>query len=166
MADFPSAEMRISDAERESAMNALGEHMTSGRLDIDEYGERSAQVTAAKTRGELQGLFTDLPGPHPRFGSTTPAPAVPEQPTSAADIAPVWNRRPVVQRAWAGLVPVSALVGIALAATLHVWLFVLLPVAVVMFGGALWGEGWRHDRRAWRHQQHQIRREMRRRYRD
>ena len=32
--------------------------MSAGRIDIDEYGERSARMTAAKTRAELAGLST------------------------------------------------------------------------------------------------------------
>ncbi len=63
--------MRIGDTEREEALNALGEHMSAGRLDIDEYGDRSAGVTAARTRRELVTLFADLPEPKPAFGTPT-----------------------------------------------------------------------------------------------
>ena len=41
----------------------------TGRLDLDEFGERSAKAYAATTRGELDALTADLPEP-PR-----PAPA-------------------------------------------------------------------------------------------
>jgi hypothetical protein len=57
--------MRISDAEREDAMEVLAEHVRTGRLDIDEYGSRSAKVNAAKTVRELAPLFDDLPSPRP-----------------------------------------------------------------------------------------------------
>lgn len=60
-------ELRIGDGERESAMSALGEHLSAGRIDIDEYGERSGKVTEARTRRQLLALFADLPEPHPRF---------------------------------------------------------------------------------------------------
>ena len=59
------ANMRISDAEREDAMEVLAEHVRTGRLDIDEYGSRSAKVNAAKTVRELAPLFDDLPSPRP-----------------------------------------------------------------------------------------------------
>jgi hypothetical protein len=62
-----SPHLRISDLDRESALLALGTHMSTGRIDLDEYGDRSAQITEAKTRGELAEVFTDLPRPHPRL---------------------------------------------------------------------------------------------------
>ena len=54
-------EMRVSDAEREAAAAELREHFASGRLNQDELDERLAAVFAAKTRGDLNALFTDLP---------------------------------------------------------------------------------------------------------
>jgi hypothetical protein len=53
--------MRISDAEREAAAAELREHFASGRLDQEELNERLDRVFAAKTRGDLNGPFTDLP---------------------------------------------------------------------------------------------------------
>jgi len=60
------SELRISDTEREQAVRMLGEHMSVGRLDVDEYGERSARATAAKTRSVwycLSQLVTSTPSP-------------------------------------------------------------------------------------------------------
>ncbi len=51
MTEFSPSDLRIGDAEREHALRALGEHMGLGRLDVEEYGERSARITTAKTRG-------------------------------------------------------------------------------------------------------------------
>jgi uncharacterized protein DUF1707 len=59
------SDMRLSDAERQDALDVLEEHVRSGRLDIDEYGSRSAKVTAAKRVSELVPLFDDLPSPRP-----------------------------------------------------------------------------------------------------
>ncbi|HEX4606702.1 MAG TPA: DUF1707 domain-containing protein [Urbifossiella sp.] len=53
--------MRVSDAEREAAATELREHFASGRLNQDELDERLTAVFAAKTRGDLNALFTDLP---------------------------------------------------------------------------------------------------------
>jgi hypothetical protein len=53
--------MRVSDAEREAAAAELREHFASGRLNQDELDERLASVFAAKTRGDLNAIFTDLP---------------------------------------------------------------------------------------------------------
>jgi hypothetical protein len=66
-----SLDVRIGDAEREEAFTALGEHMSAGRLAIDEYGDRSTKVAAARTRSDLVVLFTDLPAPRPAFGALT-----------------------------------------------------------------------------------------------
>ena len=73
MSEYQSSDIRVSDTEREDALGKLGEHMSAGRLDIDEYGERTAKVATAKTRGEVLGLFGDLPEPRPAFGQPVPA---------------------------------------------------------------------------------------------
>ena len=57
--------LRIGDAEREDAAQALGEHFATGRLDRAEYDDRLAAAFAARTEGDLLVLFTDLPLPHP-----------------------------------------------------------------------------------------------------
>jgi len=54
-------EMRVSDAEREAAAAELREHFASGRLTQDEMDERLTAVFAAKTRADLNAVFTDLP---------------------------------------------------------------------------------------------------------
>jgi DUF1707 SHOCT-like domain len=69
-----SGDLRIGDAEREAALHALGEHFSAGRLNVDEYGERSAKVTAAKNQRHLRELFADLPYPHPRLLGDGPWP--------------------------------------------------------------------------------------------
>src|SRR5579875_513441 len=53
--------LRVSDAERDEILNVLGDHAAAGRLTLDELEERSGLVLAAKTRGELAELTSDLP---------------------------------------------------------------------------------------------------------
>ena len=53
----------MSDAEREQAAAALGEHYAQGRLTTEEHSERLDRIWAAKTRAELAPIFRDLPGP-------------------------------------------------------------------------------------------------------
>jgi TM2 domain-containing membrane protein YozV len=62
-----SDNLRIGTAERESAVKILSDHMSEGRLSLEEYEERMTAALAAKTRGELRELFTDLPAPYPAF---------------------------------------------------------------------------------------------------
>src|ERR1700712_5956996 len=71
-------QVRIGDADRNAAVDALGEHMTTGRLDLDEYGTRSALANTARTVGDLHALFADLPAPHPVLPGDRPAVAVPQ----------------------------------------------------------------------------------------
>jgi hypothetical protein len=59
------AHIRIGNAEREQAVSMLGEHMSSGRLELAEYEDRCRQAVAARTRAEVEALFEDLPEPHP-----------------------------------------------------------------------------------------------------
>jgi hypothetical protein len=61
-----SAGLRIGDAEREQAVQSLGEHLRAGRLTVTEYDERLEQAFAARTDAELTPLFADLPGGAPR----------------------------------------------------------------------------------------------------
>ena len=56
--------LRISDAERESAVRTLGEHHAVGRLSYDEFVERMDQAYEARTHEELDVLTADLPEAH------------------------------------------------------------------------------------------------------
>jgi len=59
--DDASPEVRASDAEREQAANALRDHLTEGRLTLDELVDRLDRVYAARTRAELEAVTRDLP---------------------------------------------------------------------------------------------------------
>ncbi|SFC92558.1 protein of unknown function [Nocardioides terrae] len=58
-----TGEIRIGDAERERAAEILGDHYAAGRLDHEEYAERLDAIWSARTRGDLDVLFHDLPRP-------------------------------------------------------------------------------------------------------
>lgn len=151
------AGIRISDTERESALTALGEHLASGRLGVDEYGDRSARVSTTKTRGELLALFADLPEPHPTFGQLSAAVAASPAPSRAEVVRPE-DRWGVAQRVMVALVSLSGIAAVVLFFTVHTWLVFLLPVAISVVGGAIWGDDW--DKRK-RHGSRQRRRELR-----
>ena len=163
-----SAEIRVGDTEREAAMTALGEHMSLGRLDVDEYGERSAKVAAAKTRGELLEVFTDLPDPRPVFGTNQALRQAPQyggapkpdlQQSEAwgwtSELAQQWEQRSLGQRLAAGLVPLSVIIALVLYFTLiHAWWAFMFIPAAGMISGAILGD----DRRSM-HEHHRQRRE-------
>jgi hypothetical protein len=65
--------LRISDADREAAVDVLAEHYATGRLDKDEFDERSDAVWSAKTRGDLAPVFADLPLRSPARAGRAPA---------------------------------------------------------------------------------------------
>lgn len=53
--------VRIGTAEREEAMQLLSRQFSEGRLNPDEFSERSAAINAAVTRADLDPIFADLP---------------------------------------------------------------------------------------------------------
>jgi hypothetical protein len=58
---YSDQHIRVSDAERTMVADLLGQHYADGRLDQGEFDERVGRTMAAKTRGDLTGLFDDLP---------------------------------------------------------------------------------------------------------
>lgn len=56
-----NSDYRISDTERQHAMDELGKHFTSGRLDMNEYDTRLTSIAEATMKSELTQLFDDLP---------------------------------------------------------------------------------------------------------
>ena len=73
----PDDSLRVSDAERDATLGMLGEHAAVGRLTLDELEERSGRALAAKTRGELATLTSDLPK---EGGQAQPAPTRTKKP--------------------------------------------------------------------------------------
>lgn len=148
--------MRIGDAEREAALKALGEHMSVGRLDVDEYGDRSAKVSTAKTRGELTALFSDLPQPHPSFEPLSSAPASQQLPSvqtnQGGEVPAKAGNQHVLQRVFNMLVPLSAVLAVVLFfGVAHSWFIFLLPAVITIIGGAVFGDDWRdHSRGRYR----------------
>ena len=53
--------IRASDSEREGAARNLRDHAVAGRLTVEELDERSERAFSARTLGELEALFEDLP---------------------------------------------------------------------------------------------------------
>ncbi|HVV13155.1 DUF1707 domain-containing protein [Amycolatopsis sp.] len=118
------ADLRLSDAERNEAIEALSEHVRTGRLDIEEFGTRSARASAARTRNELVPLFDDLPEPHPAVLKVVRARQAPGKPEPA-------------QRFGGTAVTIAAIIAVLLFFTVaKVWLVFLLPAVVALLIGA------------------------------
>jgi Flp pilus assembly protein TadB len=69
--------IRVSDAERAEVADRLAAHYGDGRLDKAEFDERVSHAMSAKTRGDLNGLFDDLPDFDDHGRSTATGPAEP-----------------------------------------------------------------------------------------
>ncbi|MER5264595.1 DUF1707 domain-containing protein [Actinosynnema sp. NPDC002837] len=120
-------DIRIGDAEREHALELLGTHLGEGRLSVDEYGDRSARVATAKTRGDLYALFGDLPAPRPRFPQVEPPET--RSPVSARRTAPLEFR------VGSAAVTAVAIVSVALFFLAKTPLvFLLIPAAMLLIG--------------------------------
>ena len=61
--DEETAVLRISDADRNGTLRRLHNAVALGLIDIDEFEERSALVSRARMRSDLDALVGDLPGP-------------------------------------------------------------------------------------------------------
>lgn len=137
MAKAGDADIRISDTERGDAIAMLGEHLSTGRLALPEYEERCDRATAARTRGELEALFGDLPSPHPDLSSAT-------APRELVRLSPKKKNEVVAtpaSRALEAIAAVFFLIGIPTAIMLTIflgmwWMFIPAGVGIVVFGSA------------------------------
>jgi hypothetical protein len=120
--------LRISDAEREAAVSALGEHYAAGRLTREEYDERADRALKARTAAEVAPLFTDLPAPHPY---ARPAPRT-ARPVPGPSVSWPAYRAPVRRGPRLPWVPLLFIV-IGLAVLLKAPFLVFLVLGVVWF---------------------------------
>ncbi|TDQ58670.1 uncharacterized protein DUF1707 [Actinomycetospora succinea] len=128
----PLPSPRIGTADRDAAMAALDQHLEAGRLDPEEYGERSARAAEARTVEDLRPLFADLPPPHPPLPGEAPLPA-----TATPAAATPARREPGVLARYgpviSGALPIIALVLFFTVPIPNAWVFFLL----IPLGGAL-----------------------------
>ncbi|MGZ5399067.1 MAG: DUF1707 SHOCT-like domain-containing protein [Nocardioides sp.] len=132
-------EVRIGDAERERAQSTLGDHYAAGRLDHEEYSERLDRIWAARTRAELDPVFSDLPG---TSGSAAPASYPYSTPASRRPAAAVRTR--------SSRLPAPLLVLLIVLGTIAV----VTHLPVILIGLGVWffflrGGGCRSPRRQW-----------------
>jgi len=144
----PSA-FRVGDAERNASATALGEHMAAGRLNLDEFGTRSALANTARTAGELQALFADLPSPHPALlgsallGTAQDQTARLSAPPHGTSIAAVADQRSKAQKLGAAAAGASTFVGLILFFITDRWQFFLIIPLISAVAHGLWGDRWK-----------------------
>jgi hypothetical protein len=81
---YSDQHIRVSDTERNAVAELLGQHYADGRLDQAEFDERVGRTMAAKTRGDLAGLFDDLP--ETETGAGAGGPRGPVGPTASYQV--------------------------------------------------------------------------------
>jgi hypothetical protein len=135
---LPEGALRVGDNDRYQAATALGEHFATGRLDQEEYDSRVKAAYAARTRGDLERLFTDLPEPAPFRPRPTPARSAWQAGRAARDRS---GYGPVRGRGGVPVVPVVAILAIFVVVSL-VARFPVFPLLFLLWFG--------FGRRAWR----------------
>ncbi len=60
---MPDPALRASDDDRDIVLQVLERHLAAGRLNLDEFDQRSTAALAAVTLDDLAALTTDLPEP-------------------------------------------------------------------------------------------------------
>jgi hypothetical protein len=106
--------LRISDADRDRAAAALGEHFARGRLTADEHAERLDAIWTARTGADLAPMFADLP-------RLAPPPVRHDYRPSRTSGRPWWRGVPILPAA-------AVLVALSMVTDLPFWIliFVLL----------------------------------------
>jgi DUF1707 SHOCT-like domain len=88
--------IRASDQDREVVVTALRDAYTAGRLNIEEFDERTTAAYESRTWGELRRLTEDLPA-QPILGSDVPgrplpSPTLPQHPPRSGGLLPPAQR--------------------------------------------------------------------------
>lgn len=117
-----SREVRVGDAERDGAAQALSEHFAAGRLRQEEFDARLGAAMSATTYADLDRQFRDLP---PLYPVVSPHVA-PSPPPPFRDGRPRRRRTPLP-------IPVILLLVFAFMAGSHAPFFLLIPLVWVWF---------------------------------
>lgn len=142
------ATVRVGDTERNAAVTALGEHMATGRLDLDEYGTRSAEANTARTVGDLQALFADLPAPHPLLPGSQISPSgsplafVATASATGSSVSPNDSRNRA-QKLVGAISASSAIIALVLFFATGLWWWFLLIPLISAVAQSVWGDSWK-----------------------
>jgi hypothetical protein len=125
---YSDQHIRVSDAERNAVTERLAAHYSDGRLDQAEFDERVNRAMAAKTRGDLEGLFDDLPDPEPAGASGSGGGPGGPLPYRARRRGPA---RPILMVAL--VIALAIALGHTVAAVFVPWFWVAVLVAAILF---------------------------------
>jgi hypothetical protein len=138
---YSDEHIRVSDVERNAVAERLSAHYADGRLDQAEFDERVSRTMSAKTRGDLAGLFDDLPDPEEPAGASSGSrgrggPAIPYRP----------RRRGGLLRPLLLVVIVLVLASIAWHAATSFFYIPWFPIAVILAIALFVARSSRHHR--------------------
>lgn len=119
--------IRVSDTERSAALAALGQFYAEGRLTMTETDDRCEAVANAKTRGDLNAIFFDLPNQEIAVVDR------PEQTYTASEVAELHRKGARPRAGIMGLTTVAAVTGTAVLATTSPLAPVLLAIIPMVF---------------------------------
>lgn len=123
-------QIRVGDAERSTALDNLGEHFANGYLTPAEFEERTGHAAVARTRGDLDALFADLPN------TTAAAPAPSRDDASTAELDNMISRKRRLDSALGVLWTVTmAIFFLGMFAFDWSVIWVVLPIAGVLSAG-------------------------------
>lgn len=117
---------RLSDAERDAAVDMLRQHYTDGRLDESEFSDRMGAALAARYPNDLAPLFEDLPEPRPSGVASGPAGWQQWTPSGSPPAPVPWSAPPT------GVQPTTSNRGLSMARAL-IW-----PVCIVLLITTSW----------------------------
>ena len=131
--------IRVSDQDRQSAIELFSEAYAVGRLSREELDERVTAAYSAKTHGDLRDLTADLPRPAAPTGLRSATVASRRTPPRA-------SQRLVSVMIWMlfALVLAAGLAGLARPAAMWV---AAIPVPIALLLTPAPGIGWRHSTR-------------------
>ena len=138
----PADPIRIGHGEREAAVQAVKHHHEAGRIDSQEYEERWVRAENARSQGDLDVLFTDLPQPHAGrpavVGEThsTPPPGAPAPEAVAKSHTPGRGVLNIGEPWGTTIVSVAPILAVVLFFVTGQWLwFLAIPVVAVLVYG-------------------------------
>ena len=140
---MPQPHLRAADTDRAAVATVLGEHMSAGRLTLDEFDERLARAYAARTFGELDELTADLPAVS-TGRPVEPAPATEPAPEAASGVDSWHGADPHSWRSWAStsliVLAIWATISLASWELLYFWpVWVIGPWGAVLLAQTLMG---------------------------
>lgn len=139
----PRSSLRIGDAERNAAADALQQHLTAGRLTLDEYADRAAIVNTARTQDEVDRVFADLPPVPGAPGGLAVRPGTGSPLAAAAGVPPVPagpGRSGVSKNVLRGLMGGLPIIALLLFLITGLWyFFLMIPLGYLVLGPILNG---------------------------